>query len=219
MPRIARGLADEQIYHILNRGNGRKDVFHKAGDFKAFVELLRESKNKYSIDILAYCIMPNHFHFLLRPRYAAQLSSMMQWLMTSHVRGYHKHYGSCGHIWGGRYKSFIVQENRYLLTVIRYIEGNPVRAGLVKSVNDWDWSSYRERTGGYRRAIIADSPVELPDNWREFVDDPLTGVELERLRKSIQRQAPYGEPLWIEKMCKVHGLESTMRPKGRPRKK
>jgi putative transposase len=218
MPRIARGLEDDQIYHILNRGNGRNEVFHKNGDFKAFIELLRESKNRYSVDILAYCVMPNHFHFLLRPRYATHLSAMMQWLMTSHVRGYHTHYGSCGHIWGGRYKSFIVQENRYLLTIIRYIESNPVRAGLVRSASEWNWSSFRERIGECK-PIIAEAPIELPEDWSQFVNTPLTKSEIERLRVSIQRQSPFGEPAWTANICKKHGLDSTIRARGRPRKK
>jgi putative transposase len=219
MPRIARALADNQIYHILNRGNGRNEIFHKAGDYDAFIKLLREAKKTYPVDILAYCVMPNHFHFILRPRQATQLSVMMQWLMTSHVRRYHKHYGGCGHVWGGRYKSFIIQKDRYLLTVIRYIESNPVRAGLVSSARDWNWSSHNERVGESAEAIIDDPPIALPGNWTQFVDTPLSNSEIEKLRVSIQRQAPYGESTWTKKVCKKYGLESTIRSRGRPRKK
>src|ERR671922_923371 len=111
MPRIARGHSDGQIYHVLNRGNGRQDVFHKDGDFKALIDLLAKMQESYEVSILAYCLMTNHFHLLLRPSKAEDLSRGMQWLMTSHVRRYHRHYGTSGHVWQGRYKSFIVQED------------------------------------------------------------------------------------------------------------
>src|SRR5689334_4158303 len=141
MPRVARGLADGMIYHVINRGNGRQNVFHKDEDFQAFVSLLKEAKTKQPIKLLGYCLMTNHFHLLLSPEKADNLSKFMQWLMTSHVRRYHRHYRSSGHVWQGRYKSFIVENDRHLLTVVRYIEGNPVRINLTKSADEWRWSS------------------------------------------------------------------------------
>jgi REP-associated tyrosine transposase len=117
MPRIARGHTDGLIFHILNHGNGRQQVFHKDGDFKAFVELMATAHETYGVSILAYCLMSNHFHLLLQPPKAEDLFKSMQWLMTSHVRRYHRHYGTSGHVWQGRYKSFIVQEDDQLLTV------------------------------------------------------------------------------------------------------
>jgi REP element-mobilizing transposase RayT len=143
MPRIARGLVNEGIYHVVNRGNGRQEVFHKEKDYEAFVGLIQEARNRWPVKALAYCIMPNHFHMALVPERGGQLSPWMQWLMTSHVRRYHRYYGSSGHMWQGRYKSFIVQNDNHLLMVLRYIEGNPVRAAMVKSAKDWAWSSHR----------------------------------------------------------------------------
>lgn len=127
MPRVARGLADGMIYHVINRGNGRREVFHKEEDFQAFISLLKEAKEKHPVKLLGYCLMSNHFHLLLSPEKADDLSKFMQWFMTSHVRRYHRHYRSSGHVWQGRYKSFIVENDLHLLTVVRYIEGNPVR--------------------------------------------------------------------------------------------
>jgi len=94
MPRIARGLADEFAYHVLNRGNGRQEVFHKDKDYEAFINLMKQAKERYSVRILAYCLMPNHFHMVLMSDKGEDLSKWMQWLMTSHVRRYHRHYGS-----------------------------------------------------------------------------------------------------------------------------
>jgi len=99
MPRITRGLANGFIYHVLNRGNGRQQVFHKEQDYKAFIDLMYEAKNRYPVKIFAYCLMPNYFHIVLMPNKSEDLSKWMQWLMTSHVRRYRRHYGTSGHIW------------------------------------------------------------------------------------------------------------------------
>ena len=219
MPRIARGLAGGFPYHIINRGNGRQEIFHKNEDYQAFVDLMIEAKNRYSIKMLPYCLMPNHFHMVLMPLRAEELSRYMQWLMTSHVRRYHGHYGTSGHVWQGRYKSFIIQRDRHLLTVLRYVEGNPVRAGLVDSAKKWLWSSHRETSGIKSCLLIDEIPVELPEDWESYVDGPLTEEELERLRQGVNRQAPYGSPDWQVRISREHGLESTLRPRGRPKKR
>lgn len=217
MPRIARGHSDGLIYHVLNRGNGRQNVFHKDGDFKAFVELMATAQETYGVGILAYCLMTNHFHLLLQPSRADDLSKWMQWLMTSHVRRYHRHYGTSGHVWQGRYKSFIVQDDDHLLTVVRYIEANPVRATVTASAKDWQWSSHPERVAGTNRRILAALPNTLPANWTQYVDTAMTSSEIERLRRSVNRQAPYGNDLWADMICKELGLESTRRERGRPK--
>lgn len=217
MPRIARGHTGGEIYHLINRGNGRQQVFHKDQDYQAFVKLLSEAGERIPVTLLAYCLMPNHFHLLVRPNSGAELSRWMQWLMTSHVRRYHRHYGTSGHVWQGRYKSFIVQEDGHLLTVIRYIEGNPVKANIVASAADWKWSSHLSRSlVGHS---LGELPIELPSQWTEYVNTPLAGPELDKLQNSIDRQTPYGEEAWQAMVCRERGLESTMRKQGRPRKK
>ena len=118
MPRIARGLVDGFVYHILNRGNGKQQVLHKDKDYKTFICLMGEAKDRYPVKVFAYCLMPNHFHLVLMPHKAYHLSSFMQRLMTKHVRCYHKHYSSSGHIWQGRFKSFPIQEDEHLTTNI-----------------------------------------------------------------------------------------------------
>lgn len=100
MPRIARGLCDGLIYHVINRGNGKQRVFRKEGDYKAFLNLMEEAKELHPVKVLAYCLMPTHYHLLVRPEKAQELSRWMQWLMTSHVRRYHRHYGTSGHVCG-----------------------------------------------------------------------------------------------------------------------
>lgn len=217
MPRVSRGLADGLIYHIINRGNGRQQVFHTEGDYRAFVDLMAEAKERHPVKVFAWCIMPNHFHLLVSPERADDLSRWMQWFMTSHVRRYHRFHKSSGHIWQGRYKSFIVQEDKHLLTAVRYIEGNPVRAHLVQSAKEWSWSSHIGRTAN-DESIVDDLQIELPVDWTNYVDQTLTDCELERIRNSMQRQTPFGSPPWQMRICRELGLESTLKPKGRPRK-
>lgn len=106
MPRAARTLRDNEVYHVLNRGNGRAEVFHRPADFAAFVKLIAEAKQRYPVKVLAYCLMSNHFHLLVKPEKGEDLSKWMRWLMTSHVRRYHRHHGTSGHIWQGGSRAF-----------------------------------------------------------------------------------------------------------------
>lgn len=217
MPRIARGLVDGFIYHVLNRGNGKQKIFHKNQDYKAFIELMAEAKKRYSLKLFAYCLMPTHFHMVMMLHRAGDLSRYMQWLLTSHVRRYHTHYASSGHVWQGRFKSFIIQEDNHLLTVLRYVEGNPVRANLVKSAKDWMWSSHKQTINESPRLLIDASPVELPRDWEQYVNEPVTEEAITYLRESVNRGSPYGTSIWQRQVSKETGLESTLRPRGRPK--
>jgi putative transposase len=145
MPRIPRGQAAGYVYHVINRGNGRTQIFHKSQDYQTFLDLLATAKTRQPVKVLAYCLMPNHFYFILQLADTMALSKFMQWLLTSHVRRYHRHYRSSGYIWQGRFKSFPIQGDEHLLTVLRYVLQNPVRAGLAKSPDDWSWSSIRHK--------------------------------------------------------------------------
>ena len=219
MPRIARALKNGYIYHILNRGNAKQTVFRHSADYKAFITLMKEGKKRYAVKLLAYCLMPNHFHMVVIPEQSKELSKWMQWIMTSHVRRYHRYYGSSGHIWQGRFKSFLVQNDVHFLTVMRYVERNPVRKGLVESVTSWRWSSYKERSCNESVGLLDKIPLQLPSSWKEYVNNAMTDKELSEIRKSIQRRRPYGEETWQLRICKELGLKSTMRPIGRPGKK
>jgi len=216
MPRISRGLADNAVYHVLNRGNARQTVFHGTRDYSEFTVLLHRAVQRHPLAIFAFCLMPNHFHLTVRPNRGADLSCFMQWLLTSHVRRHHQRNGTSGHVWQGRYKSFLIQEDEHLMTVMRYVERNPVRAGLVEQPGDWPWSSHRETSGASHRSLTTPCPLSLPAGWAEYVSEPLTDAELGALRRSVGRQAPYGESDWRIRMCEKHGLQSTLH-RGRPK--
>jgi len=212
MPRIPRGQVAGHAYHLLNRGNGGATVFYKDGDYTAFLELLGTAKSKFSVKVLGVCLMPNHFHLVVQPATEATLSSFMQWWMTSHVRRYHQHYRSHGHVWQGRFKSFPIQQDSHLLTVLRYVLRNPVRAGLAEHARDWPWSSLRW-------PHLSDPlPVETPTDWLNWIDQALFDHEVTRLRTCVNRQQPYGTEEWQATVAAMHGLQSTMRKRGRPQK-
>ena len=216
MPRTARASVGGVCYHVLNRGNARQPVFHKDGDYAAFVELIEKACERLPLRVIGYCAMPTHFHLVLWPHGDGDLSRWMQWLLTSHVRRYHRHYGSSGHVWEGRFKAFPIQQDEHLLTVLRYVERNPLRASLVKRAELWRWSSLgaREESAHFLDA----GPVPRVRNWRAWVNRPQTEAELEAVRRCIQRGAPYGSRRWQRRTARRLGLESSLRPRGRPRK-
>ena len=218
MPRIARGLADNQIYHIINRGNRRETVFHDNYDYDKFLDLLSIAKETYNINIYAYCLMPNHFHLVVFTPLAESLSKAMHWISSSYVRYYNKRYQISGHLWQGRYKSFIVQEDNYLLKLLKYVEANPLRAKIVKDAIKYKYSSAYNRINNIKD-IIDTLPIDLPNDWYIYINEKENKVDIDSIRNCINRQAPLGDLPWQEKVAKAHGLESTLKPRGRPWKK
>ena len=168
--------------------------------------------------VAGYCVMPNHFHLLLWPRHDGDLGRWMQWVMTSHVRRHHRRHGGSGHVWQGRFKAFPVQGDGHFLTVLRYVERNPLRAGLAATAEAWEWSSLRWWGSAERPAFLTEGPAERPEGWVGVVDEPMSERELESLRRSVNRGTPFGDPGWVGRIARRLGLESTLRPRGRPRK-
>jgi putative transposase len=172
---------------------------------------------KEAVELHAYCLMPNHFHLLLVPQREGSLSRLMQWVMTSHVRYYHKKNKTSGHIWQGRYKSFMVEQESYYITLIRYIEANALRAKLVERAEAWEYGSLHARVLN-DTTILHEPSMTLPDDWTKYVNEPIYPHELAKIRNSVNRQAPLGEPAWQEETAAKHGLLSTLRSRGRPKK-
>ncbi len=218
MPRPVRISAAGGCYHVLNRGNGRAKVFRKEEDYAAFLRLIGDACERVPMRVLAYCLMPNHFHLALQPFGKGDLSRWMQWLTTAHVRRYHRHYHSSGHVWQDRYKSFPIEADDHLTLVLRYIERNPLRANLVERAQDWSWSSLRWWRRRDRPDYLSDGPMDRPSDWVRCVDRPETDAELEAVRKSFNRSAPFGAKAWQARAATRLGLQSTLRPRGRQRK-
>lgn len=192
MARAARASAGGACYHVLNRGNAREDVFHKKEDYVAFLDLMVEAGQRLPMRVLAWCLMPNHFHLVLWPHGDGDLSQWMQWLMTSHVRQYHRHYHSTGHVWQGRFKAFSIEEDEHLWTVLRYVERNALRANLVARAQDWPWSSAAAFEGGKYAALLHPGPLPRNIHWLDWVNPPQREAELAAVRKCIAHGTPYG---------------------------
>jgi putative transposase len=217
MPRTARASVGGVCYHVINRGNARGDVFHKDEDFAAFLELVGQACERLPLRVLAYCLMSNHFHLVLWPFGDGDLSRWMQWLLTSHVRRYHRHYQGSGHVWQGRFKAFPIQQDEHLLTVLRYVERNPVRAKVVERAEQWVWSSAAVWGNSELPAWLHVGPVRYDGNWLRWLNRPQTAAEEAALQKCIDRGSPYGGPVWQRLTARRLGLESSLRPRGRPR--
>ena len=218
MPRPSRSTPAGYCYHVLNRGNARERVFHKDADFIAFLRLFDDAQKRVPMRVLAYCLMPNHFHLVLWPLADGDVSRWMQWIQTTHVRRYHEHYRSCGHVWQGRFKSFPIEQDEHLLSVLRYVERNPLRAGLISAVDGWLWSSLKIFGQSERPVWFSEGPISRGSAWLEHVAQPQTDMELAALRRCVQRGSPYGSERWTRRTTKELQLESTLRPRGRPRR-
>ena len=216
MPRTARAAVANLCSHVMSRGNARATVFHDESDYDAFVGLLRRASMRLPMRVLAWCVMPNHFHLVLQPYRDGDLGRWMHWLLTAHVQRHRSRYGTVGRVWQGRFKAAPIQQDDHLAIVLRYVERNPLRAGLIDRAERWRWSSLRARTSG-TDPLLSASPVALPEDWRAFVHQPLTDAELERVRKSISRGGPFGDPAWTRGTAERLGLLSTLRGRGRPR--
>ncbi len=221
MPRIKRVCPAGEVFHVLNRAVARMTMFEKEGDYDAFMRIVGEVREEIPLPIYAMVAMPNHWHFVVRPTTDDQLSEFFRRLTVTHTMRLHAHYhtGGTGHIYQGRFKSFPVQSDEHLLTVIRYVERNPLRAGLCELAEEWRWSSsYVRRMSDRPTWLVDPSEPALPRQWRSFVNKPQTEAELAAIRKCIKRGSPFGDGMWVKSSAVRLGLESTLRPRGRPRK-
>jgi putative transposase len=196
MPRTARIAPGGTVFHVLNRGVARMQLFEKPADYQAFEDVLLETRNQSPMRICAYSLMPNHWHLLLWPEHDGDMAKFMQRLTITHVRRWqaHRAYVGLGHVYQGRYKSFPVESDEHFWTVARYVERNALRAELVARAEEWRWSSLWCHCRGPTelRSLLATWPVERPLDWAERVNQSDNERELQSLRLSVQRGRPFG---------------------------
>jgi putative transposase len=209
MARRLRNAPGGVVYHVLNRAVGRGTLFADGGDYAAFEKVLGEACARFpGVALLAYCLMPNHWHLVLRPRADGELSAFVRWLTVTHAQRWHAHHGTSGTgpLYQGRFKSFPVQSDGHFLIVCRYVERNAVRAGLAASARAWRRCSAAWRGGGPATAAAppwlvppARWPVDVPGDWDAWVDRAETPAEVEALRRSVARGAPFGSARWVSR--------------------
>ena len=209
------------VFHVLIRGVGRRLLFTKDEDFLAFERVVEETLRTRRMRLCAYCLMPNHWHFVVWPERDGDLPAFMQQVTNTHVKRWkeHRHEIGYGHLYQGRYKCFPVETEDYFYQVVRYVERNALRANLVERAESWRWSSLRrvEREDP-AFPILSTWPLRRPTDWLQIVNQPQTEAEVAALRCCVNRGRPFGDPNWVTDTAKRLGLESTIRPRGRPKK-
>jgi len=197
-------------------------IFENSEDYSAFERVLEAAVKRTKTRLLAYCLMPNHWHLVICPGADGELSQFTGWLTLTHTQRWHAHRHSTGngHLYQGRFKSFPVQDDEHFLAVCRYVERNALRANLVRRAEDWRWGSLHRwlRGSDQEKTLLAAWPLPRLPGWVEEVNAPPTEVELEALQRSVNRSCPFGEEAWCDSVVAKFGLESTIRPQGRPKK-
>jgi len=221
MARQPRIDLEGYVYHIINRASGRVPIFKTDKDYFLFEKVLEEAVEKYNMRVLAYCIMPNHFHLALYPRQDGDVQKFTGWLTKTHTQRWHVAHDTVGHghLYQGRYKSFIVNTDEYYLILMKYIEQNPLRAGLVKRSKDWKWGSLHIRLNGAvkKKKILHSWIIDEPNNYIEEVNILPDKKELNEVRKSVLKGVPLGGEKWRDELILKMNLAHTTRGVGRPK--
>ncbi|MBF0275567.1 MAG: transposase [Nitrospinae bacterium] len=211
--------------HLIQRGNNRHTCFGALEDYSTYITLLKEYSIKYGVDIHAWVLMTNHVHILCTPQREGAVSLMMQSVGRRYVQYFNYQYQRSGTLWEGRYKSCLVQTEKYLIQVYRYIELNPVRAKMVKEPSGYFWSSYQINALGkisdlctphpeYMRLGVTDD--ERMKNYRTLFSQHMEGYLLEEIRSGANRGMAIGHDLFKDEIEVLTGRRQKLKKVGRP---
>ena len=198
-------------------------IFDDDGDYQAFETVLAEAVARAQTRLLAYCLMPNHWHLVVWPRDDGELSQFVGWLTLTHTQRWHAHRHSAGsgHLYQGRFKSFPIEGDEHFVVACRYVERNALRAGLVERAEAWRWGSLADlgaKEPDESRPLLHPWPIKRPARWIDRVNACLTPAEEEAFQRSLRRGQPFGSLDWQSTTSRRLGLESAFRPRGRPKK-
>lgn len=221
MSRGARVAPGGLVYHVLNRSVGKMKMFRRDSDYDAFLGVIGEAHERCPLRVLSLCVMPTHWHFVVWPRADGELTAFFRWMTHTHAMRWRafRHTLGYGHLYQGRFKSFPVQTDAHLRVVCRYVERNPLTAGLVTRAEQWRWSSLWIRSRGTeaQRSLLSPWPVDIPSDWTARVNAALTDKERLRMQASITRGRRFGDGAWTKWAAARLKIEQTLRPRGRPR--
>jgi putative transposase len=227
MARLPRLVIPGQPHHIIQRGNNRQQVFHDTDDHSVFLNWLREAAKSFKVAIHAYVLMPTHVHLLASPADATGMSRMMQWVGRQYVPYFNKKYQRTGTLWEGRYRATVIDSEHYFLTCSRYIELNPVRAGLASAAGDYPWSSYAHHVGQKHDPLITDhslywrlgnTPFDRELAYRDLVDQSLPAAEVAMLTEATLKGWALGSDKFKEQLGKQTSRRVSPGKRGRPPK-
>ena len=227
MARLVRVSPVEVPQHIVQRGNNRQVCFGGEEDMKAYLNWLKEFSKKYKVDVHAWVLMTNHVHILCTPQEEEAISRMMQSIGRMYVRYYNYTYKRSGTLWEGRFKSSLVQSERYLLELYRYIELNPVRAEMVDDPAEYSWSSYASNALGIRTELqtphseylsLGKTKEERLENYRALFKAHVNAELLKEIRESVNKGLPLGSERFTAQIEALTDRRVTPRKAGRPQK-
>jgi putative transposase len=219
MPRRLRRTLPGAVFHVMNRAVRRTVLFRTKADYRAFAAVTCESLARFKISVIAYCVMPNHWHFVVVCQRIEDLSRWMHWLCCTHANRWNGAHGTRGRgaVYQGRFRAVPVQKDRSLIRVCRYVERNALRKGLVATAERWTWSSVAVECKKCDRIPVEEWPIPKPANWLEIVNNPETESELSAMRTALRRNHPIGDRDWREAVAPFAGL--SLRARGRPARK
>jgi len=220
MPRIARIVGIGYPHHIVLRGNNREKVFLDYVDYDKYLFFLSKYSKEKEVAVLAYCLMPNHIHFLVRPSGDEGLAKMMQGVTLCYSKYFNGETGRTGRLWECRYHSTVIDADSYLWTVSKYIEENPVRAGIVKKPEHYPYSSAKAHMLGRKDPLLREPLFEKSElnDYRKFVRSGEDKKVTEEIRKQTRSGKPLGGEEFLLVLSEKLGCSLSFRPKGRPRK-
>ena len=176
---------------MFNRGHEKRQLFSQPDEYAEFLQLLRDAPRAADVPLLAYCVMPNHWHLVVAPVEVRALSAYIQWVTGWHgLRWRRRHApGVTGPVYQGRFRSVPITSERHLFTALRYVEANAARSGLVARASEWPWSSaaFPCRVEGLS---LAERPWPMPANWGELLDIPQSPEQLDAVRRAVARSRP-----------------------------
>ena len=225
MARLPRLTLPGYPHHVIQRGNNRQAIFVSVADYQSLLDLLDDNAKKFGVAIHAYVLMSNHFHLLATPQTANGLPQMMQAVGRRYVRYFNDAQKRSGTLWEGRYKSTLIQSDRYLLACMAYIDLNPVRAALVAQAGDYPWSSYGHYSGRRLDKLITphalvwalgNTPFAREAAYAELVQSGISPVKQAALTDSALRGWALGEPDFLADLQKRTKRRASKSTAGRP---
>jgi putative transposase len=218
MSRRSARACGQHVFHVLNRAIQNTTIFTDAEDYATFLALAAEASDRFSLRVLSYSVMPNHWHLVVWPTTDDGLSACMQWLTAKHAHVWRKSRGTQGRgaVYQARFKAIAVQCDRHFIVLNRYVERNAVRAHLVERAEHWPWTSASPTARFTGRPAIAEWPVARPPQWAEWLNEPDPHPWLYEIRRAIRRNQHFGDEAWRE--AALHQLDwRSGRGRGRPR--